>query len=76
MMMFRHCFSFAVSTLCLPFFWSTNSLAMMILTMLIYDDMNVHIRDSFRVWVDIVTFPDPLASIVGQGTCLGWLNPS
>ena len=42
---------------------------MMILTMLIYDDMNVYIRDCFRVWVDIVTFPDPLASIVGQGTC-------
>ena len=41
---------------------------MMILTMLIYDDMNVYIRDCFRVWVDIVTFPDPLASIVsGSG---------
>ena len=48
---------------------------MMILTMLIYDDVNVYIRDCFRVWVDIVTFPDPLASIVGRGTCLGWINP-
>ena len=46
---------------------------MMILTMLIYDDMNVYIRDCFRVWVDIVTFSDPLAFIVGRGTCIGWI---